>query len=277
MGDTMIRNESPWSVSAVIPVYNDKESLTRAIPVALRYLEQITPAFELIIAEDASTDGSYELACEWAEKDERVRVLHRDKRLGRGSALNNAASSASGDIFCYFDVDLATDMIQLPGLIISIRNGNDIAIGSRLLKGSTVIRRPGRELKSRAYNFFSRIWLGSSIRDHQCGFKAFHRIRMLRLLPKIQDTHWFWDTELLAYAEREGYHIEEIPVIWKEGRGTTVKNSDVILMGRSILSLWVRFLKQSLFPSSMKDQNTESSVVSSNNQDLLTLNNGGQI
>jgi glycosyltransferase AglD len=93
-------------ISAVIPVYNDRTSLKQTIPIALNYLEKITPLFELLITEDASTDGSYELANEWTNKDKRIRVLHRDKRLGRGSALNEAVQQFSGEIFCYFDVEI---------------------------------------------------------------------------------------------------------------------------------------------------------------------------
>ena len=237
----MQQNTVPCSVSAVIPVYNDRESLKRAIPVALEYLEKITPLFELIIAEDASTDGSYELASEWARIEERVRVFHRNERLGRGSALHTAAMSASGDIFCYFDVDMATDMTHLSDLISLIREGNDIAIGSRLHRESRVIRSADRELKSRIYNLLVRLFFRGSIADHQCGFKAFRRERMLTLLPNIRDNHWFWDTELLVYAERSGYRIVEIPVTWREGPGTTVRRTDSIAMGRSILELWLRF------------------------------------
>lgn len=250
MGVPMTDSDNPCSISAVIPVYNDKESLARAIPAALEYLERITRIYELIIAEDASTDGSYELACRWAERDQRVKVRHRDKRLGRGSALNDAAFFASGEIFCYFDVDMATDMSHLSELVAGIRNGNDIAIGSRLLKESRITRSKGRELKSRGYNLLVRLFLGGKVRDHQCGFKAFDRVRLLRLLPCIRDTHWFWDTELLTYAERWGYRVEEIPITWREGRGTTVKNRDILLMGRSILGLWLRLQRKSGSPPS---------------------------
>ncbi|MDD1723966.1 MAG: glycosyltransferase family 2 protein [Methanospirillum sp.] len=246
----MTDNEIPCSISAVIPVYNDRESLARAIPVSLEYLDRITRIFELIITEDASTDGSYELARSWAERDQRIKVRHRDKRLGRGSALNEAVLSATGDIFCYFDVDMATDMTHLSELITSIRKGYDIAIGSRLLKESRITRSPDREMKSRGYNLLVRLCIGGDVRDHQCGFKAFNRMKLLELLPSIQDTHWFWDTELLAYAERRGYRIKELPVVWKEGPGTTVKTRDILLMGRSILGLRLRLLRESRTPPS---------------------------
>jgi glycosyltransferase involved in cell wall biosynthesis len=241
----MQTNAGSCSVSAVIPVYNDRESLKKAIPVAVQYLEKIAPFFELIIAEDASTDGSYELACEYARADRRITVLHRNERLGRGSALNAAAGMASGDIFCYFDVDMATDMAHLPDLIRLVGEGNDIATGSRYISGSRVTRSLNREFKSRIYNVLVRLFLRGLISDYQCGFKAFRRDKLLVLLPFIRDTHWFWDTEVLIHAERNRYRITEIPILWKEGPDTTVRRSDCISMGMSVLELWFRFLIRS--------------------------------
>lgn len=222
----------------VIPVYNDIQALEKAIPITLEILERSFSRFEILIAEDASTDGSSEYAASWQERDHRIRHLHRNDRLGRGSALSTAAHEAVGDIFCYFDVDLATDMTYLPELIHAIEKGADIATGSRLLPDSEITRSTNREIKSRGYNLLVRLFLGSRLMDHQCGFKAFNRSRLLPILDEVTDTHWFWDTEVLVRAQRKGYVVYEIPVLWHEGPGTTVKRQDIWKMGRSILGLW---------------------------------------
>ena len=101
------------AIAAVIPVYNDRKALERAIPVSLQYLGEITPDFELIIAEDGSTDGSAELVRETSRTEPRVRLLHSDERLGRGMALNRAFGETSAPIVLYYDVDLATGMEHL--------------------------------------------------------------------------------------------------------------------------------------------------------------------
>lgn len=229
--------QSP-NLSAVIPVYNDRESLEAAIPLSIEILETIDPEFELIIAEDGSTDGSANLVKEWETRDPKVRLLHSDERLGRGLALTRAFHSAKGGIVCYYDVDMATDISHLPELIGAIRNGFDVATGSRLLPESRIVRSGNREIASRGYNFLIRTFLHSAIYDHQCGFKAFQRDRILPLLSSVRDTHWFWDTEVLVRGQRAGYRIREFPVRWREGRGTTVRKNDVLTMGRSILRLW---------------------------------------
>ena len=249
----MLQSSDKYLISAVIPVYNDRASLEKAIPVSLLYLERITPYFELIIAEDASTDGSYEVASAWAQRDIRIRVFHRDERRGRGSALSAAARKASGEILFYTDVDLATDMSGLSSLVQSIADGNDIATGSRLHPDSLVIRSFDREMKSRVYNLLVRFFLRDGITDHQCGFKAFRRKKLLNLLSLVRDTHWFWDTEIIVLAQRSGYSVAEIQVNWVEGTGTTVVNSDILSMVRSIIGLWYRLWRDPLKCSEGRD------------------------
>jgi hypothetical protein len=153
-------------------------------------------------------------------------------------ALNRAICESKGTIVCYYDVDLATDMQHLPALISAIRDGSDISTGSRLLPASDIVRTGGREIASRSYNFLVRLFLGSRIYDHQCGFKAFNRERILPILPAIQSNHWFWDTEMLVRSQRAGYRVTELPVRWRAGKGTTVRFKDVFEMGTAILCLW---------------------------------------
>ena len=225
-------------VTAVIPVFNDLRSLEIAIPKSLEHLSRITERFELIIAEDGSTDGSAELVRQYGQRDPRIHLLHSDDRQGRGKALNRAINESKGKIVCYYDVDLATDMHHLPELINSIRDGADIATGSRLIQGSDTVRTGGRDIASRSYNFLVRLFLGSRIFDHQCGFKAFNKEHILPILPTIRSNHWFWDTEILVRAQRRGSCVCEFPVRWRAGKGTTVKIKDVFEMGSSILRLW---------------------------------------
>ncbi len=227
-------------VSAVIPVYNDRNALSRAIPQSLHRLEEITDSFELLVAEDGSDDGSAECVSSWQERDSRVRLLHSNDRLGRGRALTRAFLNSKGEIFCYYDVDLATNMSHLGDLVDAVRSGCDIATGSRLMPESTIERESKREVASRGYNALVRFFLRSQLNDHQCGFKAFSRTSLDTLLPNIRSTHWFWDTEVLVLAQRIGLKVCEFPVTWRQGVGTTVKLSDVTGMGSEILRLWWR-------------------------------------
>lgn len=225
-------------VSVILPVFNDRPALERAIPESVAALSKIADSFEVIVAEDGSTDGSAEFVRAWHEKDPRVRLLHSDERLGRGRALNRAIEAARYEVVCYYDVDLATDLAHLPELVGAIQSGAEIATGSRLMPDSDIVRSGGREVASRGYNFLVRTVLGSSLHDHQCGFKAFRRDRILALVPEVQAPHWFWDTEVLVRGQRKGYVVKEFPVVWRQGPGTTVRFKDVFSMGSQILGLW---------------------------------------
>jgi glycosyltransferase AglD len=226
-------------VSLVFPAYNEADEIERAVNAALTELAKITPSFEVIIAEDGSSDGTDEIADHLAVAHSTVRHLHSMERLGRGKALNRAFKETRGTILVYMDVDLATDITQLRPLIDSIRGGADIATGSRLLPTSNVKRSARRSLSSRCYNTLIRILFNTPVHDHQCGFKAFNKQSLLTFLNDVEDNHWFWDTEVLIRGARRGMQIAEIPVDWAEGRGTKVKIlRDSWSMGSKALRLW---------------------------------------
>ena len=118
-------------------------------------------------------------------------------------------------IVSYMDVDLSTDLNALLPLVAPLLSGHsDLAIGTRLARGSRVIRGPKRELISRGYNLLLRTLMGARFSDAQCGFKAIRRDQARALLPLTSDTGWFFDTELLVLAERAGLRIHEVPVDW---------------------------------------------------------------
>ena len=134
---------------------------------------------------------------------------------GRGRALRAIWSESGAEVLAYMDVDLSTDLNALLPLVAPLLSGHsDLAIGTRLARGSRVIRGPKRELISRSYNLLLRTLMGARFSDAQCGFKAIRRDQARALLPLIQDTGWFFDTELLVLAERAGLRIHEIPVDW---------------------------------------------------------------
>jgi hypothetical protein len=143
---------------------------------------------------------------------------------GRGRALRHAWTRSDADAVCYFDVDLSTSLVFLRPLIEAVlEEGHGVATGSRLLPGSQTNRSVRREAISRIYNRIVRLVFRTSLKDAQCGFKAISRIAVERILPKVQDESWFFDTELLLLAENEGLSVKEIPVVWREDPDSRVK------------------------------------------------------
>ena len=118
---------------------------------------------------------------------------------------------------------LATDLKSLKPLIDAITvEGYEVSTGSRMLPESKVERSTRRSISSKSYNFLVRHMLGSKVRDHQCGFKAFKKEAFCCLLDEVKATHWFWDTEINVRAQRHGFKVKEIPVQWTSGKGTKV-------------------------------------------------------
>jgi len=227
-------------VSVVLPAYNEADKLEGAVTKISQAAEETGYPYEIVIAEDGSTDGTAERAEELAQKFAYVKHIHREKRLGRGTALNNAFRQCSGEVLVYMDLDLATDLKSLKPLVDAITvEGYDLSTGSRMLPESKVERSLRRSISSKSYNFLVRHMLGSKVRDHQCGFKAFKREPLLKLLDEVEATHWFWDTEIIVRAYRHGYRVKEIPVEWKSGRGTKVNLiKDSSSMFSQIMKLW---------------------------------------
>jgi len=230
-------------VSIVLPAYNEAQRIENTVERTASALAGITSSFEIIIAEDGSKDGTDRICEALARKYDFVMHLHSDERQGRGRALNRAFKASKGEILGFIDVDLATDMRHLKELIQSIRDGYDFATGSRMLPQSNVKRSFKRSLASKGFNFLTRTMLGSELHDHQCGFKSFRREALFKLLDRVKDTHWFWDTELLVRAQRAGYKVREFPVEWKHGGATKVDFvRDIFGMGSQIFRLWYEFL-----------------------------------
>ncbi len=227
-------------VSLVLPAYNEVNYLQPAVEKTQQALSAFLESYEIVIAEDGSTDGTAEKAEELSQKNPLVRHIHRDKRLGRGTALNNAFKQCSGEVLVYMDLDLATDLKFLKPLVEAITiEGFDFSTGSRMLPQSKAERTFSRTISSKSYNFLVRRLLGSKLKDHQCGFKAFKRQPLMELIDRVEATHWFWDTELLVRANRSGFKIKEIAVEWKSGRGTKVNLfKDSWNMFRQIMQLW---------------------------------------
>jgi Glycosyl transferase family 2 len=202
-------------VDIVVPVYNEAVQLTERITELRRFLDESFPFRALItIVDNGSTDETFAVASQIASSLSGVAVLHLSRK-GRGLALRSAWSQSTARVVAYMDVDLSTSLTALLPLVAPLLSGHrDVAFGSRLARGSHVVRGPKRELISRAYNLLLKVSLQGRFSDAQCGFKALRREAALTLLPLVKDDEWFFDTELLVTAERLHMRLSEVPVDW---------------------------------------------------------------
>ncbi|MGI5444530.1 glycosyltransferase [Streptomyces sp. CA-243310] len=210
-------------LDVVIPVFNEEKDLGPCVRRLHEHLTRTFPyPFRITIADNASTDRTPEVAAGLAAAVDGVRSTRLEQK-GRGRALRTVWSHSEAPVLAYMDVDLSTDLNALLPLVAPLISGHsDLAIGTRLARSSRVVRGAKREFVSRAYNLLLRSSLSARFSDAQCGFKAIRREVAERLLPLVEDTGWFFDTELLVLAERAGLRIHEVPVDWVDDPDTTV-------------------------------------------------------
>jgi len=213
------------TVDVVIPVYNEERVLKQSINTLRQFLESnLAHNWTIVIADNASTDKTWDVAQALSSEYSDVVSLHLDEK-GRGRALRRAWLDSTADIVSYMDVDLSTDLEAFPKLIQAVEEGYDIAVGSRLMPGSSIKRSFKRELTSRSYNLLIKAMFRSKFSDAQCGFKALSSKAAQELVPLIKDQKWFFDTELLILAEKKGYRTKDVPVTWIEDPDTRVSVS----------------------------------------------------
>src|SRR6516225_9151909 len=211
------RSYEPPAVEIVVPVLDEAATLERNIRRLDAYLRDSFPlTARITIADNGSTDGTWQLATALASELGAVRAIRLEER-GRGRALNAVWSGSDAQVLAYMDVDLSTALAALLPLVAPLLSGHsDLAIGSRLARGAQVVRGTKRQLISRSYNAILHVVLGARFSDAQCGFKAIRADRARELLPLVRDRAWFFDTELLVLAQRAGLRIHEVPVDWTD-------------------------------------------------------------
>jgi putative flippase GtrA len=228
-------------LDVVVPVHNEETDLGPCLRRLHAYLSRQMPyPFRITVAENASTDGTVEVAARVAAELPGIEVLVLPDP-GRGRALRTAWLRSDAPVLVYMDVDLSTDLAALLPLVAPLISGHsDLAIGTRLSPSSRVVRGLKREVLSRGYNLLLRRTLATSSSDAQCGFKAIRADVARRLLPLVEDAGWFFDTELLVLAERAGLRIHEVPVDWVDDPDSRV---DVLATVRADLAGITRMLR----------------------------------
>lgn len=177
------------------------------------FLEQQSFLAEVIVVENGSTDNTYEIAQQFANKHENLFVLQSEK--GKGAAVQRGMLAAKGDYRFMCDADLSMPVEEIVKFIPPKLQDFDIAIASREAKGAVRFNEPSyRHLGGRGINFIIQTLILPGLNDTQCGFKCF-RAKVAEDLFRRQTLHgWSFDIELLYIARRQGYRVIEVPIHW---------------------------------------------------------------
>ena len=204
--------------SVIIPALNEERFLQDTAEDVLDYLGENS---ELIIVTDPSGDRTEDIAAELAEKHSKVVHLKKNERHGKGRAIEEGIRESKYSIVAFMDADNATTPDQLQNIIEPVEDGFDLAIGSRYLEDSDTKRKKNREIPSKLFNQFTSKALGTDIKDHQCGFKAFRKDKVQEMVS-LEDGGFPWDLELLYKAKKQNLKIKEVPVKWRAKQGSEV-------------------------------------------------------
>lgn len=235
-------------VDIVIPLYNEEKVLAASMVTLLDFLKKSAFPYRYVItlANNASTDGSWKICTDLAQKYPAIKALDVGKK-GKGLAVRTAWQQSQGDILVFTDTDLSLDLNCLRPLVDAVSvDGYDLAIANRLGKDSKIVAGKNlRKLASRVYNFLVRIVLHSPFADHQCGFKVMKKSSFMKIAPCLIETRFFFDTELVITSLREGFRIRPIDITCNESVGSSVSLfGDSMRMFGNIFRLRRRLLLQ---------------------------------
>jgi len=220
-------------VDFLLPVYNEEKILKDNVLRLHRFIKKNNFQFDwrLVIVVNGSNDSSLNIAERLSREFDNI-LVYSLKNAGKGRAIKSYAGDKMADIAAYMDIDLAVSLKDIPNLIKAVIIDNyDLAVGSRYLPGSVVRRSYLRSFISIVYNFIARKILRNNFTDLQCGFKAIKREAFKKIMPYVKNEHWFFDTELIVFADKFNFEIKEIPVNWSESRYERRKSKAFILSG----------------------------------------------
>ncbi len=220
-------------ISVVIPAHNEVAEIGKLLQEFSSFR-----GLELVVAEDASTDGTPEIVQEFASRNSNVILTRSSTLTGKGGAIKRGLAAATGDVLGFIDADRSIHPDDFMRVVDAIHCGADLAIGSRRLPASVILQPQPilRRILGSAYTVLARALLQTSERDLQCGCKAFRRSLWDAL--SVNCDGFAFDTELVAKAHKKGFAIAEVPITWRNNADSKVKvRRDVLSMLRCLLSV----------------------------------------
>jgi dolichyl-phosphate beta-glucosyltransferase len=222
-----------WSV--VIPAFNEALRLPRYLVEIVTYFDGRGEPYEVLVADDGSTDGTADAVTGVARAHEPVRVLRAELNQGKGAAVRRGMLAARGDFRLFTDADGATPIGEVKRLEAALAAGADVAVGSRALPDPSVsvVARRHRVVAGRVFNSIVQRLVVRGVVDSQCGFKAFTAEAAVTLFQRLRTPGFGFDVEVLLLARAAGYRVVEVPVNWTDQPGSKVR-----VLGNGPRMLW---------------------------------------
>lgn len=228
----------PLRILVVTPTYNERDNLAELVTA----VHAGAPSADVLVVDDASPDGTGQLAEGLAAADPRVAVIHRPGKLGLGTAYVAGfryALERGYDVVFEMDADLSHDPAYIPRFVEAIEAGADVVLGSRNVPGGGVEGwGVGRHVLSKGGSLYARTILGVGVRDLTTGFKALTRRALAMIdLESLRSNGYSFQIETTYRALRKGLRVVEVPIVFVDRRAGRSKMSRRIF-AEAIVEVW---------------------------------------
>ena len=228
--------------SIVIPAYNEGARIAASLDKILRHAAESHWDAEIIVVDDGSSDETAELVRSRMRDNPRLRLLANPGNRGKGYSVRNGMLHAQGEILLFSDADLSSPIEEADKLFAALAAGADVAIGSRWVRSELQTEKQPvhRRFLGRMFNLALRIILGLKFKDTQCGFKALTRRAADAVFPLQTIERWGFDPELIFLAQRFGFRVDEVPVVWAHREGTRINplRDGIRMLGEMLQIRW---------------------------------------
>jgi dolichyl-phosphate beta-glucosyltransferase len=217
----MLRNEF---LTVVVPVYNEHKRMESGFANLFPYLQKNFMKWEVIYVDDGSTDQTYQKLLEAQSEQPGLRIIRNVKNAGKGNAVRRGLEEGKGDILLFSDADFSSPIEEAEKLLDAISSGYDIAIASRGMTNSNieVAQHWMRETMGKVFNLIIRTLLPLHYQDTQCGFKMFRREAARSIVSRMKMDGFAFDVEMLVIAQVLRMKVIEIPITWRDAKGSKV-------------------------------------------------------
>jgi glycosyltransferase involved in cell wall biosynthesis len=207
-------------LSIIIPAYNEEALIVSTLDCLQSYLSARSERYEIIIVDDGSQDQTVHSVQEWQKKDHpEVHLFVNSQNMGKGFSIQRGVQESRGQIIIFTDADLPYELDAIEGFVQALRNGCDLAIGSRVLPGSEVRGVPMlRYVAGQVFSWMVQAVLFQGLPDTQCGFKSFRAEAAREIFRRVTIGGFGFDVEMLFIARKRKYAIRPVPVHMIEHR-----------------------------------------------------------
>lgn len=203
-------------LSIIIPAYNEAERIPKTLLDMDKRFMNAPYSYEIVVVNDGSADKTGEVVKNMGKMVRNLKVIDLEKNGGKGAAVRQGMLMSGGQIRLFMDADNSTSIDQFNAMMPFFKEGYDVVIGSRSIKGAKLEPPEGflRQAAGKGLNLVVQIFLLPGLWDTQCGFKAFTEEAAKKVFEASRVSGWGFDVEALSLAKKMGYRIKEIPVRW---------------------------------------------------------------